>query len=136
MKNLKKVIIVIIAILLAWFLYYAATLKDDRIRITDKEVIDALRTSTKITTNFTSEEVNMDYKDELIDIIERSEPVTGMVNLEGTGLRINFYNKNNEIIYSIMYWEWENRIGIKAKEATILEKDVKRFKEIIGEKNT
>lgn len=128
MNKIKIIILITLGILVACFLYYIATINPSLNRARD---IKRLREAAKITYN--SKEIDRNYKEELIDIIERSEKA-GMRNLPiaSNNHKIEFYNKSNKIIYTLIFYPDEYDIGFSKRENTILEKDRERFLEIIN----
>ena len=129
MKNLKIIISAAISILLIFILYYIATINPSLNRARD---IKKLRDAVKITYN--SNEIDMKYKNEFIDIIERGEKASGWSNLPTTEFipNIDFYNKENVSFYSLIFYPKEYEIGFSGREKVILEKDRERFLEIIN----
>lgn len=132
MKDLKKIIFIIITIFFTLFLYYVATINPSLRR---KRDIRNLRKAVKII----SEEKNIDmkYSNELIDIIERSEVSSGWSNLPTyvNKINIDFYNESDKVMYSLTFYPNEYDIGFSKREKVILEKDRERFLEIINYKD-
>lgn len=126
MKYIKIIISTIITIFLVLFLYYAVTINPSLKRSRD---IRNLREATKIT--YKSKEIDIKYKDELIDIIERGNK-TGLRNLTAPKSNIVFYNNKDEVINSLEFYEDEYDIGFQGREKTILENDRERFLKIIN----
>lgn len=107
--------------------------------LTSEKTIEKLYESESITMeSYDSEKdtvkiTNKDSINQIVKIISNAEEVKGFVNLEGNDKKINFYDKDDERIYSLNLWSTEGYIGFESKEFKITKEDISDFNNIMEE---
>jgi len=107
--------------------------------LTSEKTIEKLYKSESVTIECLNSEkdpvkiTNKDSINQIVKIISNAEEVTGFVNLDGNDKKINFYDKDNEQIYSLNFWSTEGYIGFESKEFKITEEDINDFNNITKE---